>query len=562
MARHTYKHFLGTAMLIAATLLPLPAFAQYQDSDTPPAVPETPAATSPETTEPPAGVADPTTTETSQPADTPQPASISAEDTGQASIQLENDINSSAASGSAAVQGNIEAGNASSGQAAASATVINIANTNGLQAIRPQSFECNLRDNYQGNLLIDPASLLPICSNTTQPAPQSGNAASSLQTGGSLVNLLNTIVLGATSGDAAVTDNVSAGSATSGDATALANVVNIANSAINAKQSFVGVINIYSELKGDILVPSWLVDSLAGGAHGATNHATQTATTITNNLTADASGGHAGVTDNTSAGSAQSGDAATSLTVLNLTGQQIVAKNSLLVFVNVLGKWMGLVVPAPGSKTAILGSGVQSGSGAGSSLANNAAWQDGETSTTNITNNIAVTAKSGDATVSGNTEAGNATSGKAMAGINLLNITDSQFLLDDWFGALFVNVLGSWLGDFDIQASAPSSSTPDPAKPAQPIQDVRVFQLQQPVAISRTPAASTANAPNTSGSPAAATETVPAEAASKVLGASSSPLPGPANQDQAAANWRSMLLVAGIIGLLAVVAGRVVLRQL
>jgi hypothetical protein len=171
----------------------------------------------------------------------------------------------------------------------------------------------------------------------------------------------------------------------------------------------------------------------------------------------------------------------TSLTVLNLTGQQVVAKNSLLVFVNVLGKWMGMIVPAPGtantSGTTMLGGGIQ-GSSTQSPVTNSST-----NTATNITNNITVNAQSGDASVSDNEQAGNATSGNAAAGVNLLNITNSNFRLADWFGALFINALGSWIRDLDIQANAPTTAPNDNPNPNQVVNDVQVYQFETPATV-------------------------------------------------------------------------------
>lgn len=485
-----YQSLCGLFVALALVVLPLPALADTSDST--PDNQQTQTAPvpndSPSTTQPTLGIVTP---------DAVVPLLQSAPDTSAAAISLpaatpttandtnvaiNHDINSDATSGSAAITNNSQAGNATSGNAAASATILNVANANGLTAGNFTTFECDVRGDVQDNLVIDPTSLLPICKTTTVGTSSQAQAGSSqsLQTGASLVDILNNIVLSANSGDATVAENSVAGNATSGDALAMANIVNIANSAIGAKNSFLGIINIYGSLKGDILVPQSLVDSLIGPTGASAIATGNTTTNITNTIDASATSGEATVAGNSVGGSATSGDAMTSLTVLNLTGKEVVAKNSLLVFVNVLGKWMGLIVPAPGSNTALLGGDVKTSGNPASSGALTGA---GDT-TTNITNIVTVQAASGDANVTNNTEAGNAISGTAKAGVNILNITNSNFLLDDWFGALFINVLGSWLGDFNIQAAA----LPAPETPAasQPIQDVQVYQFVEPTTVEPT----------------------------------------------------------------------------
>jgi hypothetical protein len=103
-----------------------------------------------------------------------------------------------------------------------------------------------------------------------------------------------------------------------------------------------------------------------------------------------------------------------------------------------------------------------------------------------ITNNIDVTAQTGDATVAGNTQGGNATTGDASAGINLLNISNSNFSLADWFGVLFINVFGSWNGSFGVDTEAGELPVQPEAPGVQPsgdnttthTQGVQAFRFQ------------------------------------------------------------------------------------
>jgi hypothetical protein len=480
---NAYKGLCGLLVAFSLAVLPLPALAdtaadQNQLTTTTPAETPSPADTTPQNTNP-ATDATPSNIE-SIPETTPVANEGSQTPAVQALTQtianttatVENTVQSAAQSGEALVLQNEIAGNATSGNSTTQTTILNVVNANGASAPGFDTFQCDITGENESDIVIDPSSLLPICtttsvgSNTAQPSA----SGEGIQTGASLVDILNNIVLSATSGDATVTGNETAGNATTGDATALANVVNIANTNISAQHAFLGIINIFGNLKGNILVPQALVDSLAGIGGGAGNIDT---TSIANTISATAQSGNATVSDNETAGDAATGDATTGITVLNLTGQQVVAKNSLLVFVNVLGKWMGMIVPAPGSSIAMLGSGVQgSADGLGSGLNNT----DSQTNTS-IANNISLQAQSGNATVAGNETAGDATSGKASAGANLLNITNSDFRLDDWFGALFINVLGSWLGNFGIQAALADSGDNGSADV---VQDAVVYQFTEP----------------------------------------------------------------------------------
>ena len=482
----------GLAVAVALAIVPLPALAD-----------ETSPSTTSTTQTPSQSVTEPTPTVTPEPTTQPDASSVlstpaitlpDSQTTATPIIQVSdmpatlaitNTVDSGAVSGNATVDHNEKAGDAVSGGATATATVLNVANANGARAGDFTTFQCDIDGELQDNLVIDPTSLLPICKSTTIGSGQQTTGQQHLQTGSGLVDILNNIVLGATSGDASVADNERAGSATSGDAVAMANILNIANSNITAKNSFMGVINIYGTLKGNILVPQSLVDGLAS-SHPASTLGT---TAITNNTDASATSGGALVAGNENAGNATSGNAATAITVYNLTGREVVAKNSLLVFVNILGQWSGLIVPAPGSTSALMGSGIQSGNNTSNSHVT------GDSAAT-ITNNVSLAAQSGSATVTGNETAGNATSGKAQAGATLVNITDSGFWLDDWFGALFINVLGSWLGNFDIQSAVSN----DTGIPPQVISDIQVYQFSNSTSI--TPATSTVSSSNAKTYPA------------------------------------------------------------
>jgi hypothetical protein len=288
-------------------------------------------------------------------------------------------------------------------------------------------------------------------------------------------------------------------------------------------------VNIYGNLKGDILVPSSIVDSLFGTNSASASTAGTAAggsinsdINITNNIDLSAVSGDATVQGNYKAGDATSGDATTNLTVFNLTGQEVIAKNSLLVFVNVLGKWVGMIINAPVGSTAAAFSGGASASSAGGGQPTGDYSDE-----VNITNNIKVAANSGDATVKDNYKAGSATSGNATAGANVLNLVHSSFNLDDWFGVLFINVLGSWLGNFGI---APAATTPDPAAgghggglPDSTVKAVKVFRLNDTTRL-KPAAANPAPAPTTDHSqPLTNVETVsatqPEPAAGNVLAA-------------------------------------------
>src|SRR5690606_5917391 len=204
-------------------------------------------------------------------------------------------------------------------------------------------------------------------------------------------------------------------------------------------------------------------------------------TSITNNVNLNAESGDATVDSNTQAGNATTGDALTNLTILNLTNHQVVGSNALLVFVNVLGEWIGLILDAPeGATAAAIGGGVSEQTDL---MAKNDVTLDINVDSEHaITNNINLNSNSRDAIVTNNNVVGNATTGDATASANIANIVNSGVSLSNWFGVLFVNVFGSWFGSFGVDTLAgtlPEETAPPSSNGSnnQAVKDVKVFRF-------------------------------------------------------------------------------------
>lgn len=439
---------------------------------------------------PPAGVTTPTpavssatpTTSSSAPVTTPASSTntATANSTTNAATTntIGNTIGATSTSGNANVTSNTQAGNATTGTAAATTTLTNIVNTttNG-GAGAPATFTSNINGNVNGDIVLYPmimAAMLGAAGGTSTNTATTTNTQNLSNTTG----VTNDASLSAASGNATVANNTTAGNATSGNASAVGNIINMINSAIATGSSFIGTINIYGNLNGDILVSPGFVPSLIA-ANNTTNTVTANANlsdtqTITNNVKLGATSGTATVADNTNAGSATTGDAKTNLVLLNLTGHQVVAKDSLLVFVNVLGTWVGLIVDAtPGATSAALGDGVTTNT-------TNATANLNASNDTTITNNLTLNAASGNATVAHNTTGGNATTGNATASANILNISQSNFGLSGWFGILFINVFGSWLGSFGVDT--PNGNPPQVVSTSSDVPATQAASAAPPVA--------------------------------------------------------------------------------
>lgn len=387
-------------------------------------------------------------------------------------IGMNNDIALDATSGNTRVTDNTDGGDATSGNAQSVANIANLLQSSGTTAFGPgtKTFTADINGDVTGDFMFDPAAIL----NTGPGSTNAANNSLKVNTNDSNstnARINNNIDVGATSGNATVADNTTGGNATTGNAQAVVNLMNLINSTVAAGQSFVGTVNINGDLNGDILLPPGVLDQLLASSGPGSNNLvstnlannsvlTNTANLgINNDITSTATTGNARVSDNTRAGSATSGTAGTNVTLLNLTGSNVVGKNNLLVFVNVLGTWVGMIMNAPqGANTAQLGGGVTSNTGPGSNntLLTDAALNSTATNTANlgINNKVNVHANSGNANVTENTLAGNARSGNAKTAVNILNLQGSNLSLSDWFGVLFINVFGKWTGSFGVNTSA------------------------------------------------------------------------------------------------------------
>jgi len=394
---------------------------------------------------------------------------------------VNNTIGSQATTGNTLVLANTSAGDATSGNSQGIVNIINALQSSGsVPSGNLVTFESNIDGDVNGDLILDPTELAQPASNSKPLDNTTNNVTVNSQTG---EQITNNVTVGATSGNATVTENTSAGNATSGTANAVANIVNMLNSIVSGGKSFIGVININGNLNGDILLPQDFVNQLLADNVPTTTIDTsqiQTNSTIAditnnqainNNITTTAASGQAAVTTNTQAGNATSGIASTNITVFNLTGSSVIGSNDLLVFVNVLGKWVGMIMSAPAGTTAAeLGGGITS----------NASMNNNTDANVNndqrITNNVNVNAQSGNATVDRNTKAGDATSGNATASANLLNIENSNLAFANWFGMLFINVFGTWNGSFGVNTSAGDKpSTPAASDGSTP--PIQVFKF-------------------------------------------------------------------------------------
>jgi hypothetical protein len=236
---------------------------------------------------------------------------------------------SGAYSGDANVSGNTIGGSAATGNALVVSNLFNLLqSSSNILGGNFTTFSQDIQGDVVGDILINPDAIMAggvtnATSNTDLTVNEKGSGL-----------IANDVTLDAQSGNASVTGNNTAGDATTGNADAVANIVNAINSYIGAGQGFLGMVNIHGNLDGDILLPPDVLEKLiaSNGMEIELSKNTNLSADITSNqaiendITTTASTGAANVSDNTSAGSASTGDASTKLTVLNLTGREVIGE--------------------------------------------------------------------------------------------------------------------------------------------------------------------------------------------------------------------------------------------
>ncbi len=296
-----------------------------------------------------------------------------------------------------------------------------------------------------------------------------------------IVRLANILHSAATSGDANVSGNTDSASALSGNASVIANVVNLLNSVWHTSGGPVitFVKNIFGDFFGDLVIDvpdsSTSPATAGGGASSVTgsgpNSRNNSSLTNDNNLKVNVSNdgsidntidlnaksGNANVSGNTKAGDAITGDARVALNLINMINSAVSANGSFIGIINVFGNFNGDVLFGKNFLSQVL----QSGGVAGTNTAQNgttgpSSQNDASITNTNnlslktdsntaINNNIDAHAQTGSANNGGNTNSGSATTGSADTNSSVLNLSN-RTVSGDSAVLVIVNVLGHWLG--------------------------------------------------------------------------------------------------------------------
>lgn len=412
---------------------------------------------------------------------------------------LQNNLDLSSQTGSNSASNNT-GGNSvvKTGDANVSGTAISAVNTN-LSGVTVSEF--NIADNHTGDFVLNfAANCISGCSNVAGSTAQNSDNGSNSQNSSAVnqstdagtfqnndATVGNLLVLQADTGSNSASGNTNGNSSiTTGDANVSANAITFANNNLDGEIVY-GVVNIYGNLVGDIVLPA---DQLNGSSSPATSvansgngvNSNNTASDISNSnvltnqtnnamigntLAMNTNSGSNESTGNTGGNSTiKSGDTSSTAQVLNVANSNVSNGNMWIVLVNNAGQWGGKIYGAPagtnfagsdGAMFTINAAGeisvTNSGNGADSSNVGSVTsvsnQTTNQTNTADVQNNLQLTANTGSNSANDNT-GGNSTiqTGDAKIVANLVNFVNNNVTGGGKLVVTVVNVFGKWLGDF------------------------------------------------------------------------------------------------------------------
>lgn len=392
---------------------------------------------------------------------------------------LQIDADQTAISGDIVVTNNDNLSNLATGDTTNNIDILNVATNNqSLAGSVPVIYVNTLYGDVIGNMTIDPASLgMPLPGETlNQSLPNIFNT-NTLDI--AAINVLtNNISQTSNSGSVLAEQNDNIKDIATGEATNQVNVINIANTIVGTGNYFIGMINIFGNLTGNIILPATLIDTLlnnTGTIYGQSLANISNTSNIYNDVTMTALSGQSTVTNNNNIGSVLSGNTSNTLGVFDYSGQHYFTNNTLLIIVNVMGQWLGLLLGSPNTTVATISNSTPNNISSTLPLKI-------KTNTT-ISNSINMSAVSGNVNITSNDNVGNIYTGNATNIARILNISNTVINMSDWFGILFINILGNWHGSVatysvteDNGGNSTDPTTTDILQTNQVVSFARVFR--------------------------------------------------------------------------------------
>lgn len=418
------------------------------------------------------------------------------------SAVVSSDLNQNSVSGQNSTSFNSGNSYLETGDANTTGTILTAVNTN-VDGIAVSEF--NVVDDHVGNIILDfAANCVSGCGDGSVAVENTDNGALSTNnldvatTSTDTTNQANSadvasnLTLGADSGNNAANFNTGGDSTiVTGDANVAGNILTFANNNI-AGNVIVGVVNIFGDLVGDIILSEESLAAFCGNSCGGSTTVTnanngdgsvnnqnvaQTTTdetfqsndaTIENNLILSGETGENDTNFNTGGGSTiLTGEANVTGSVLNVANSNVLGGNWWLVIVNEAGRWVGrlmgspdganyaaspgteFIVDANGEVTAVNNSGNGDGSTNTTNVAQSSDSTTNQSNDAHIVNNVNLSANTGGNSASLNT-GGDSTivTGDANVIASIVNFVNNNIAGSGKLVVTIVNVFGTWIGDF------------------------------------------------------------------------------------------------------------------
>lgn len=414
--------------------------------------------------------------------------------------KVNNDLVLSADSGNNNADYNTGNGNVKTGDADIVLTILNLINTTFVTM--PDGniaflFK-NIYGDQNGNIIFDPKTGesydlngARVSADNSNTGANSNNSAIINSNESTTIKNNNDATVGnnfdlkANTGNNSASYNTGNGNIKTGDANVSLNLMNLVNSSfMAAKSGLVGVINIFGNWIGDLLLPKNLIGQggqVSGANVSAANsstgsNSTNDATTAINNALDINNDNNADLTNkvnvsnntggndgsyNTGNGGVASGQTMTKLNLSNLVNQNYIGDFVLVTFINVMGKWIGANLLQPlassaSSNSSLSSSNTKTGADSTNSASINAGNDTSISSTNdgNIGNNINIFTNTGGNKSDYNTGNGQVQSGNSNVMANLMNMMNIN-VVSNHFIFLVVNVFGDWLGNINAEGNEP-----------------------------------------------------------------------------------------------------------
>ncbi len=410
------------------------------------------------------------------------------------SSEMGNLLELSTETGSNSASQNLGDSEIFSGDANTGATVITAANTN-IDGVAMAEF--NVTDDHVGDIVLDFESAAPVSYNDANTFNQ-GNGAGSVNEAQiatfeqdasfqeNNADLENNLYLSSDSGNNNTSLNTGGDSEiNTGDANVAANVVSFLNNNI-AGNVVLGVVNIFGNLVGDIILPEGAFESASlassaqntGNGSGSENEVKLNSSSnsetsqanqaeIENNLKLKANTGSNEAARNTGGETEViTGDANIETRTVNVANSNIECGNLWLVIINEAGNWIGRIVGTSGNanvagseemditvdekgNVSVQNSDNGAGSNNNSEVASEENSQTEQKNEAKIVNNLNLEANTGGNKANDNT-GGDSTirTGDANIIANIINFVNNNISSNGKILVTVINVFGDWVGNF------------------------------------------------------------------------------------------------------------------